>query len=455
MAMVNIRTLVAAVVTAATVSGSVALSVLNWSPLALDNPSVSTVVEPEAVSRNLACSGSVIASVADSTTWTRIGKISQGIAGGHLSGQFTTDSDPDGAIVAYDSTPDAVAATESSSLDNEVAAGYLAAECGDPVNSQWLVGGSTTTGRDAVLTLSNASGVDARVDLEFWGVDGPINAPAASGLVIAAGSSESYSLAGFAPNEVSPVVHVISNGAPVWATLQVSTVRGLVPGGLDRIVSIGEPATSVIIPIVRQPVESVIGPLRVDPDYSDTVTMLRLFTPGDVDGTATVTITPFDGSESSAVTTPIVAGKVLDISIDELATGDFSISVDADVPVLASARFSTYSKTPDITDMAWAPAVVAHDGPAMGFVPVSDSTLVIANAGETAATVTVVSAGKSSTVTVAAHSSTVVAVARGALSVTSDVPVSYGVLVTATNGIATLRLPTEPLGARSVEVISH
>ena len=454
-AMVNLRAIIVSVATAACIAGSAGLAVIDWSPLSLENPTVSTVVEPDAVSRNLACSGSVLAAVADSTTWTRIGKLSQGLAGGHVSGQFTTESEPDGAIVAYDSTPDAVAATESASLDNEILAGYLAAECGDPVNSQWLVGGSTTTGRDAVLTISNASGVDARVDLEFWGVDGPINAPAASGLVIAAGSSRSYSLAGFAPDEGSPVVHVISNGAPVWATLQVSTVRGLVPGGLDRIVSIGEPATDVLVPIVRQPEEAVIGPLRVDPDYFDTGTMLRLFTPGELDGTASVTITPFDGGEPSVVTTPIVAGKVLDVFIDELATGDFSISVASDVPVLASARFSAYSKSTEITDMAWAPAVVAHDGPAMGYVPVADSTLVIANPGDTAATVDVVSSGTSTSVTVAAHSSSVVVVARGALSVTSDVAVSYGVLVSTSTGIATLRLPTEPLGARSVEVISH
>ncbi|MFM2412622.1 MAG: hypothetical protein RLZZ587_955 [Actinomycetota bacterium] len=452
--MVDLRSLIAAAVATATLAGAGALSVVGWSPVSVEAPAVSTVVEPEAVSRNINCSGSVLAAVADSTTWTRIGKVSRGISGGSLAAEFTTDGEPDGAVIAYDGSPDKVAATEYSVVNNDLLAGYLAAECGDPVNSQWLVGGSTTTGRDAVLTISNGSGVDARVDLEFWGAEGPINAPAASGLVIDAGSSASYSLAGFAPNEVSPVVHVVSNGAPVWATLQVSTVRGLDPGGLDRIVSVGEPSIRSVVPVVRQPDEELVGPLRVDPDFADTVTTVRLFAP-DGDGTATVTVVPVDGSESTSVTTPVVAGKVLDIAIDELATGDFSIMVDADVPVLAATRFSSYTKSSSIVDMAWSPAIAARIGPAEAYVPVSKSTLVVANTGDSAATVEVNSDGDVTTITVAAHSSESLIVNRGALTVTSDSPVAPGVLIALDGGIATLRLPVEPLGARSVSVVAH
>ena len=453
--MANARSLVTAVATAAAFGAVTMLSLSGWTPITLDAPNVSTVVEPEAVTRNILCSGSVLAAVTDSTSWTRVGTTSQGIAGGHLVNQFTTDSDPDGAIVTYDSTPDAVAATEFASVNNDIVAGYMATECGDPVNSQWLVGGSTMTGRDAVLTISNGSGVDARVDLEFWGANGPINAPAASGLVIAAGTSKSYSLAGFAPAESSPVVHVISNGAPVWATLQTSTVRGLVPGGLDRIASVGEPATSIAVPIVRQPDEAIIGPLRVDPDYSDTVTLVRLLVPGDTDGTANITVTPFDGSEPATVTTPLTAGKVLDIPVDELATGDFSITIESDVPLVASTRFSAYSTKSKVTDMAWAPAVTAKLGPAMSYVPVDGSTLSIVNPSDTAATVVVTTKGSPTTVSVGARSSVALTVGRGALTVESDSPVVAGVVVETQNGVATLRLPTEPLGARSVTVIAH
>lgn len=453
--MPNIRDLITAIGTAAAFGGVAVLSVTGWTPFSVDAPAASTVVEPEAVTRNIVCSGSVLAAVADSTTWTRVGTTSQGIVGGHLVNQFTTDGDPDGAIITYDSTPDAVAATEFASVKNDIVAGYMAAECGDPVNSQWLVGGSTTTGRDAVLTISNGSGVDARVDLEFWGANGPITAPAASGLVIGAGESTSYSLAGFAPAEESPVIHVVSNGAPVWATLQTSTVRGLVPGGLDRVVSVDEPATNVVVPVVRQPDEETVGPLRADPDYSDTVTLVRLLVPGETDGNATVTVTPFDGGEPVVVSTALTAGKVLDIPVDELASGDFSVTIDSDVPIVASTRFTAHSTKSSVTDMAWSPAVPARPGPAMAYVPVADSTLSIVNNGDVAATVDVTTNGESTSVSVGAHSSVSVTVGRGALTVVSDTPVVTGVVVETQNGVATLRLPVEPLGARSVTVIAH
>lgn len=453
--MPSLRVWLAATGTALALSGAAAMVVTGWSPVQLDAPSVSTVVTPETVTRNLNCSGSPLASVADSTTWSRLGAVKVGVAGGEKTGQFTTDGEPDGAIVTYSDAPDRVAATESAAVVGEVLAGYLAAECADPTNSQWLVGGSTATGRDAVLTIANGSAVDARVDLEFWGAAGRVSAPAASGLVIPAGSVKSFSLAGFVPDENSPVVHVVSNGAAVWSTLQVSTVRGLQPGGLDRIVAASEPSTHVVVPVVRQPDEELVGPLRVDPDYTDTITTVRLLAPGELDGTARLTVTPVSGDEPVVIETPIVAGEVLDIPIDELAVGDFSLTVDADVPVVASARFSTYNSATRIVDMAWAPAITPRTGTAMAYVPVANSALVVANPTDTAATITVTAGGATTELSVPARSAQSLIVGRGPVVITSDVAVAPGVVVTVPEGIATLRLPIEPLGARSVTVISH
>lgn len=453
--MPNLRSTLAAVVTAGSFAAAAAAITVGGSLVTLAASNVSTEVQPVAVSRNLVCSGNVIGSVADSTTWTPIASSNTGLTGGHVAAQLTTDSEPDGAVVSYDGTPDAVAATESATVKNDLIAGYMATECGDPTNSQWLVGGSTTTGRDGVLTISNGSGVDARVDLEFWGTHGAISAPAASGLVIPAGAQKSYSLAGFAPNEESPVVHVTSNGAAVWSTLQVSTVRGLTPGGLDRITGAGEPSTALVVPIVRQPDEKVIGPLRADSDYSDTVTSVRLFTPSETDATATITVSPFDGGDPIDIEATVAAGTVVDIPIDELATGDFSVMVTSDQPVLAAVRFSSYSKTSGIADVAWAAAIHPTLGPAMSFVPLTDSTLSVANPGETEISVTVSSDGADESFTIAPHSAHTVVVSRGALRVESDSEFAATLLAQKDSGVAVVRLPTEPLGARSVTVIAH
>lgn len=453
--MPNIRSITLAGVSAAVLAAVALVPLSGWNPIAIEPASSSTVVEPEAVTRNILCSGSVLAADGDSTTWSLVGKTSRAIDGGHEIGQFATEGDPDGAIVTYDSTPDAVAATEYASVNTDIIAGYMAAECGDPVNSQWLVGGNTTTGRDAVLTMSNASTVDARVDLEFWGANGPINAPAASGLVIPAGTSTSYSLAGFAPDEESPIIHVMSNGAPVWATLQVSVIRGLVPGGLDRVAPVGSPATNLVIPVVRQPDEKVIGPLLSDPDFADMITIVRVLNPGQQDGAATLTVTPFDGSDPVVIDIDVVAGKVSDIAIDDVAVGNFSIAVDADVPVVAAARFSAFAPSTSIADIAWAPAIAPRLGPAMAFVPTGDSLLTLINPGETAATVEVTVDGETVTLAIDARSTDTLVVPRGPVTVTSDSAIVAGVVIETSKGIATLRLPTEPLGARSVTVISH
>jgi hypothetical protein len=182
---------------------------------------------------------------------------------------------------------------------------------------------------------------------------------------------------------------------------------------------------------------------------------VRLLVPGETDGNATVTVTPFDGGEPVVVSTALSAGKVLDIPVDELASGDFSVTIDSDVPIVASTRFTAHSTKSSVTDMAWSPAVPARPGPAMAYVPVADSTLSIVNNGDVAATVDVTTNGESTSVSVGAHSSVSVTVGRGALTVVSDTPVVTGVVVETQNGVATLRLPVEPLGARSVTVIAH
>jgi hypothetical protein len=58
-------------------------------------------------------------------------------------------------------------------------------------------------------------------------------------------------------------------------------------------------------------------------------------------------------------------------------------------------------------------------------------------------------------VTVAAHSTVNLTVGRGALAVSSESPLASGVVIETRGGVATLRLPTEPLGSRSVHVVAH
>lgn len=427
----------------------------NWSPFTSDSFELSTVVTPEAVTRNLSCTGDAVVSNADSTMWTQIGSTDVSMTAGGIGGAFTTDSDPTGAIITHDGNPNAVVASESVELFTEVMVGLLAAECSDASNSSWLIGGSTETGRDAILTISNPSKVDARVDLEFFGARGFIEAPASRGLIVPAGAQRSYSLAGFAPNEPSPVVHVVSNGAPVWSTLQVSTIRGLTPGGLDRITSVAEAATVVSIPIIREPDAELIGPLRAEPGYGDTETMVRLFAPGADDANVTITITHHDSDEEPiVVTTEIAANSVVDIPVAELHDGDYSVTVSSSTPLFAAARVSSHDGETTVTDLAWASGLPASNAASAAAIPFR-GTLAIANPTDTEISVMVTANGVESTVIVGPMGTTPLTVRKGSVYLSSDSPYVSSVFIETPNGIAVVRPRPSPLGAQAVTVIAH
>ncbi|MEN9910655.1 MAG: hypothetical protein RLZZ441_223, partial [Actinomycetota bacterium] len=366
---------------------------------------------------------------------------------------LTRDSTTNGSVITNSGDSLHVAATEYNSVDTESIAGYLATECGDPLNDQWLIGGSTTTGRDTIVTISNGSDVEARIDLEIWGSAGKVDAPGSQGIVIPAKSQRSYSVAGFAPDEASPVIRLVSNGAAVWATLQTTVVRGLVPGGLDRIGPVAAPNTSISFPVLHLPSEKSIGKLLVDPSYSDVVAALRFLAPGDIDATITITLDPYAEGEPQVVTASVPAGSTLDLPINELSEGYWAVSVESNQPIVAAARVGFNDASKGITDLAWASAAPAQTGVASVMVP-GGSLLGLTNFGASDATVTIESGGNIvENVVVPAHGNLLRPAGKGMLTVTSNSPISNTIFVLTRDGIATLRGLTAPIDASSVVVI--
>ena len=422
-------------------------------PLSTGIAPLTTVVSPESVTRSIVCAGDVVGYVGDSATISGISSTTRVVSGGDITTDLAMDSTTNGSVITNSGDSLHVAATESDSVHSDSVAGFLATECGDPVNDQWLVGGSTTTGRDTIVTVSNGSDVDARIDLEIWGSTGKVDAPGSQGIVIPPKSQRSYSVAGFAPDEASPAIHLVSNGAAVWATLQTTVVRGLVPGGLDRIGPVMEPTTSISFPVLHVPSEESIGPLLVDPSYTDVVAALRFLAPGDTDATITITLDPYAEGDSQVVTASIPAGATLDIPISELSEGDWAVSVESDQPIVAAARVGFHDTVSGVTDLAWASAAPAQTGIASVLVP-TGAVLGLANFGAADATVTIVSGGDiGENVVVPAHGNLLKPVGPGILSVTSNAPISNSVFVLTRDGIATLRGLTAPIDAANVVVI--
>ena len=272
--------------------------------------------------------------------------------------------------------------------------GLAAGNCTGASADTWLVGGATVVGRTTLLTLSNPTEVPATVNLELFGESGPITAPGTSGIVVPASGQRVLSLAGFAPEVESPVVHVTSVGGQVVAELQESIVRGLQPGGVDVFGASTPPSLDSVIPGLTisgaADIESTLG---IGPGFEDLQTILRVFVPGDVEAKATVRVTPEDGvGTGTSFDFTFDPGRVVDVPIPELADGRYTVRVESDVPVLAGARVSAAAGQK--TDLAWLASSPELTGTTQLTVPDGPTPVVhLANTGAEQVSVTLTTLG--------------------------------------------------------------
>ena len=277
-----------------------------------------------------------------------------------------------------------LAGATSQNIDTPFARGYQASACQTPQSESWLVAGSTTTGRQSVLTLSNPGRVQAVVDLALFGESGPISAPAARGVLLQPGERRVFSLSGLAPDEASPVIRVQSSGTPVTATLHVSLVRGLQPDGADVASSQHGPSATRVIPGVWLEPEDTLGPILGVEGYSDVAPVLRLLSPDENSNARVIVEKPVGDSVVSEVA--LQAGKVLDVQLAELGQGYASIRIESNQPVVAGVRQSAVAENK--TDLAWVPSARAIESVASVVVPGGiDATLQMVNLTEEPITV--------------------------------------------------------------------
>jgi hypothetical protein len=235
----------------------------------------------------------------------------------------------------------------------------------------------------------------------------------------------------------------------------VSTVRGLVAGGLDRLTGVIDPVTLSTIPIIREPEADVIGPLRSEPGYNDTETMIRFFVPGADDAEVTLTMTPHASDEAPLVVSTVIAAReVVDLPIAELPDGDFSVTISSSVPIFAAARVSSHDSDTTVTDLAWMPALAPSNAPSGAAIPFT-GTLAISNPSDAEITVVVTVNGNESSVLVGPFGTTPVLVRKGSATLRSDAPYASSIFIETRNGIAAIRPRPAPLGAQAVTVVAH
>jgi hypothetical protein len=236
-----------------------------------------------------------------------------------------------GTAIAQRGEATTLSAAQSLPVDVDDVRGLAVSECGETRLDQWLVGGSTRTGRQSTLTIANASQVSASVDVTVHGPEGPVATVGSTGISVQPASQAVIDLAAIAPGVADVVVRVVSTGAPVSAHLQQSTTRGLERGGFEVVDPVSA-LTTAVIPGVA--VTEATG-IETQPGFDDAVPALRLLSLEG--GPVRVVFQAEDGSviESEGALEP---GRVTDFPLEEIPVGIATIRVSADGPIVAGAR---------------------------------------------------------------------------------------------------------------------
>lgn len=230
-----------------------------------------------------------------------------------------------------------VAGAQSQTAASETLSGLATSACTEASSDSWLVGGSTDVGRTSLVLLTNPSTVVATVDLTVYGETGQVDAPGSTGILVQPGTQRVISLAGLAPNLLSPVVHVQATGGLVAAALEQSVIRGIQPGGAELTGPTTNAATEQVIPgVVVTPPSTEVS---VDEgEVSEDTPTVRVLVPGDTPATVSVGVQSEDGAATgTSLEVEIQPGVATEIPLTGVAAGNYTVNLDSDEPLVAAA----------------------------------------------------------------------------------------------------------------------
>ncbi|MDZ5143428.1 DUF5719 family protein [Microbacterium testaceum] len=404
----------------------------------------------------LACDGPLLAlgRSADSASSLSAAAAQQVVSGPAGSNATTTaltgaTADSSGDAEALRASPRDRAQTPLAAAGSATAAasdliGFAASACRPPLAESWLVGGASTTGSNDLVVLANPGDVPATVQLSVYGAQGVSTPASGQNLVVPAGGRRVVPLAGLLLGEESPVVRVVSSGAPVHASLQATLTRLLLPGGADQVAPLAQADTRLVMPGVQV--------LATGTGQAGTV--LRLLSPGS-DATATVTLVPNDPAVTAPAPTdiPLNAGLPTSLNLSGLAVGAYTVDVTATAPIVGA----TWSTTGfgEGSDFAWyVPAPEISAASTIAVAAGVGANLVIAGAvSDTTVTLTPSDGGAPVTTAVAAGASVAVPVAAGVYRLESGSPVRAVVSYAGTGALASYPLWPADAAASALTIL--
>lgn len=352
-----------------------------------------------------------------------------------------------------------VAASGAATASADDLAGFAASACRPPLLDSWLVGGSGATGAADLVLLANPGTVPATVQLTVFGAAGAQTPPGGVDLVVAPGTQRVVPLAGIALGEETPVVRVSAVGAPIRASLQASITRTLTPGGVDQVGPVAQADTTEVITgitVSRRSGAEDGAAGSPAPDADDDVTVLRMLSPSAA-ATAHVTVTAVGstGQLRDPQEVALEAGKPIELALDGLTAGSYTVAVDADAPVVAAVWQATGVGAGD--DFAWytpAPEVSVSSLFATPGGPTPALSVVNPSGEPVAVTVTAVDGGSPLQVTVPASGSVSVRLsARTVYRFEPEAPVRAGLSFAGDGALA--GVPVWPSDVATAEVVVY
>jgi len=368
------------VVTGLFVAGVTLAVTTPWPTAAREPLSVTAVPAPE--ESILACTGPVLALGRDAGD---AGALTDAAVPRVTAATGDGDADPDQSRLAAQNVVDGegpavfraapqgrtrtdLAAAGSAALADDDLRGFTASACSPPLMESWLVGGSGLTGASDLIVLANPGDVAARVELTVYGALGAAVPATGRDILVPAGTQRVIPMASVALGEGSPVVRVTAAEAPVRASLQTSITRTLIPTGVDQVGAAAAPTETSVIPgfsVVREP---------GDAGASNTTTLLRILAPA-ADAEAVVEIRRVGGEIVDTRTVPLTAAVPLELDLDGLATGTYTVRVTAPTPVTAALWEATGYGEGD--DFAWHTAADVIGVPSLFAVARGPSPLLV------------------------------------------------------------------------------
>ncbi|WP_124054144.1 DUF5719 family protein [Arcanobacterium ihumii] len=261
-------------------------------------------------------------------------------------------------------------------------------------NSTWLVGSNGTVGTSNRLTVTNPGVHPIQVNIDAFTSVGKAELGANKYINIAPKSSKSLALDGIVPSDPRIALHLSADSGTFTASLQTSQLEGYKPKGVDFIKP-GVSGRKVLVNGLHLPagkngpdpvIEAQVSNQSelVDPHYKAS---LRIANAENSIRTVSIKVMNHDGELSplpGGENITIAPSAVLDLNLDGLKPGDYSVVVDADGEVSAGALVTSNTDSGE-SDGEWLAARPAFNngGAAIGNM---QGRLIITASADTTAT---------------------------------------------------------------------